>query len=183
MRGRTLAGYTLAEMLAVCAVLSVAAAVAIPSAQPVAEFRADAAAGEVVLALRFARDEALRTGEPRVFTCKPQSNEVRVVGLAASGAILVESSTVLHPVDRKSYAVQLAAAPAGSNIALARCTFVFAGGGSASAVAFNAAGNPVRGTGSAAARTQALTSGAIVLGTGNVTRTVTVDVTGRVTTS
>lgn len=182
MRGRFQPGYTLAEMLAVCAVLSVAAAVAIPSAQPVAEFRADAAAGEVVLALRFARDEALRTGEWRMFTCEPQRNQVRVFGTGVNGASATEQE-VPHPGNRKPYAVQLAAAPAGSNIALARCTFVFAGGGAASAVAFDAAGNPVRGTGSAAARTQALTSGAVVLGTGNVTRTVTVDVNGRVTTS
>nr|WP_207221134.1 hypothetical protein [Pseudoduganella lutea] len=169
-------------MLAVCAVLSIAAMVAIPSAQPVDESRADAAAGEVVLALRFARDEALRTGEWRMFTCEPQRNQVRVFGLGADGASLAEQM-VPHPGNRQPYAVALAAAPAGGHVALARCSFVFAAGGTAMSVAFDGAGNPVRGTGSATVRAQPLQSGTIVLGTGNATRTVAVNAAGRVTAS
>lgn len=182
MSGTSPRGFTLAELLAVCAVLSIAAVVALPSAQPLDEYRADAAAGEVVLALRFARDEALRTGQWRMFRCEPQSNQVRVTGLVAAGANLVESA-VPHPASRAPYLVSLAAAPAGGNVALAGCSFTFAGGATASALAFDDFGNPVRGSGDAAKRKQALTAGTIVVGTGNTARTVTVDVTGRVTTS
>jgi prepilin-type N-terminal cleavage/methylation domain-containing protein len=175
-------GYTLAEMLAVCAVLSIASVVALPSAQPVAEFRADTAAGEVVLALRFAREEALRTGTWRRFSCEAQLNQIRVAGLDTSGAN-VDEYTIPHPGSRAAYAVQLNAAPSGSNISLAGCNFVFADGTTAATVAFDEAGNPVRGTGTAVERAGVLKAGTVLLGAGNVTRTIAVDVTGRVTTS
>ncbi|GGX80280.1 prepilin-type N-terminal cleavage/methylation domain-containing protein [Massilia dura] len=176
-------GYTLAEMLAVCAVLSIAAAVALPSAQPVAEFRADTAAGEVVLALRFAREEALRTGEWRRFGCEVQQNRISIVGLDTSGTNVQDSDVaVLHPGNRAAYVVAMNAAPLGSNVSLAACSFTFADGATASTVAFDEAGNPVRGTGSATARAQGLAAGTILLGAGNVTRAIAVDVTGRVTT-
>ncbi len=176
-------GYTLAEMLAVCAVLSIAAVVALPSAQPMAEFRADTAAGEIVLAMRFAREEALRTGAWRKFACDVQQNRISIVGLNTGGANVEDSSVpVLHPGNRAAYAVQLNAAPPGSNVALAGCSFTFADGTTASTVAFDNAGNPVRGTGTATARVQALTAGTILLGTGNAARTIAVGVTGRVTT-
>ena len=55
-------GYSLAEVMIVLAVLSVVALVAIPIATPSADVRLDAAAQEVINALRFARIEALRTG-------------------------------------------------------------------------------------------------------------------------
>ena len=184
MRRRLHHGYTLAEMLAVCAVLSIAAVVALPAAQPVAEFRADAAAGEVVLALRFARDDAVRTGSWRKFSCDAAQNLIRIVGLDTDGANVTDAiMPVLHPDNRAPYALQLNAAPAGSNMSLASCSFVFDDGTTATAVAFDAGGNPVRGTGTAVPRTTAMKAGTILLGAGNVTRTIAVDVTGRVTTS
>jgi Tfp pilus assembly protein FimT len=171
-------------MLAVCAVLSIAAVVAMPSAQPVAEFRADTAAGEVVLALRFARDEAMRTGASRMFSCEPQQNRILVVGLDTSVANETKpGQAVSQPGSRAPYSVQLNAAPAGSNMSLASCGFVFDDGTTATAVTFDEAGNPVRGTGSAVMRVKTLKAGTVLLGAGNVTRTISVDVTGRVTTS
>lgn len=176
-------GYTLAEMLAVCAVLSIAAVVALPSAQPVAEFRADTAAGEVVLALRFAREEAMRTGAWRMFSCEAAQNRILVADLDTTDANVTKTGTaVLHPGSRAPYAVQLNAAPAGSNMSLASCRFVFDDGTAATTVAFDAGGNPVRGSGTTVARAKALKAGTILLGAGNVTRTIAVDVTGRVTT-
>lgn len=169
-------------MLAVCAVLSIAATVAIPSAAPVAGFQADAAAGEVELALRFARDEALRTGELRMVRCEQQLNRVRVVARRAFGTILYDSA-VQHPGSRQPYSVPLATTPAGSDATLAGCSFTFSEGAAAAEVAFDANGMPVRGSGDEETRKQALASGAIVVRIGNTVRTVTVGVTGRVTTS
>lgn len=172
-------GHSLAEMLTVCAVLAVAAAVALPSAQPVAEFRADAAAGEVTQALRFARQEAMRSGAYRMLRCGPAQNQLSVYMLDTRGnAVLLK-----HPLGKMDYTIDLAQAPAGSNIALTGCSFQFADKTSAATLAFDADGNPVRGTGAATSQSQPLTGGTIVVGTGNVTRTVAVDVTGRVTTS
>jgi Tfp pilus assembly protein FimT len=172
-------GHTLAEMLTVCAVLAVAAVVALPSAQPVAEFRADAAAGEVTQALRFARQEAMRSGAYRMLRCGPGQNQLSVYMLDTKGNPVL----LKHPLSKMDYTIDLAQAPAGSNIALTGCSFQFADSSSAATLAFDAGGNPVRGTGDAAAQIQPLSSGTIVVGTGKVTRTVTIDVTGRVTTS
>jgi Tfp pilus assembly protein FimT len=173
-------GHTLAEMLTVCAVLAVVAVVALPSAQPVAEFRADAAASEVTQALRFARQEAMRSGAYRMLRCDPGQSRLSVYIPNAAGAV---ATLLKHPLSKMDYTLDLAQAPAGSNIRLTGCSFQFADKTSAATLAFDAGGNPVRGTGDAATQIQPLSSGTIVLGTGNVTRTVAVDVTGRVTTS
>jgi len=174
-------GHTLAELMVVVALLAIAAVLALPSAQPVTEFRADTAAGEVVQALRFARQEAMRSGAYRMLRCDAVRNEVSVYIPDTNGA----AATMLkHPLSKMDYTVNLAQAPAGSNIALTGCRFQFADRTTAATLAFDGNGNPVRGTGTAAAdQAQALSSGAVVLGAGNVTRTVAVDVNGRVTTS
>ena len=173
-------GYSLAELMVVCAVLAVVAAVALPSAQPVAEYRAEAAADEVAQALRFARREAMRSGAYRMLRCDPAQNQLSVYVPDANGAV---AANVNHPLSKMNYTLDLGQAPAGANLALTGCSFQFADKTSATTLAFDAAGNPVRGTGAAAAQTQALSSGSVTVGSGNVTRTIAVDVTGRVTTS
>lgn len=177
-------GYTLLELLAVVAILSIAAVVALPTAQPLAEFQADAAAGEVVEALRFARDDTRRTGKQRLFSCSPATNSVTVGGIDTDmDASVVSPTAVLHPTRALPYTVQLNTAPAGNKMAIVSCLFTFADNTSAGTVAFDATGNPVRGIGKGPARTQLLRAGAVILGAGHVTRTVTLDVTGRITIS
>lgn len=175
-------GHTLAELLTVCAVIAIAAVVAVPSAQPVTDVRADAAAGEVVQALRFARQEALRSGAVRMLRCDTDRNEVSVYIPDASGA---PATMLTHPLSKMDYTVNLGQVPAGSNIALTACSFQFADKTTATAVAFDANGNPVRGTGTGPGpgAAQTLSSGTIVVGAGNATRTIAIDLTGRVTSS
>jgi len=178
------AAYTLTELLIVVAILAIAAVVAIPTAQPVAEFRADAAAGEVVNALRFARDNAQYSGAQRLFDCDAAANTVAVFALEADKTTTrAAREPVEHPFNRAPYLLNLNAAPAGNTMALVRCTFTFDDNASATAVAFDAAGNPLRGVGSGDARTSVLRAGQVVLGTGNVERTIVIDATGRITVS
>lgn len=180
MAPRHSSGYSLAEMLIVCAVLAVAVAVALPSAQPAAESSADAAAGEVVSALRFTRQEAMRTGAPRMLGCDQANNRLSVFVPDTTGA---QVAAVQDPLRKTDYVVVPAQAPAGSGFTVASCSFVYADGKSAASLAFDANGNPVRGTGDAKSQAMALASGTIVIGAGKVTRNIAVDVTGRVTTS
>lgn len=169
-------GISLVELLVVCAILAVAAVVALPSAQPVAAFRADAAAGEVVQALRFARQEAMRSGAYRMLGCNLARNQLSVYRADNNNA-------VADPLDKMDYTVVLSQVPADSGMALTSCSFRFADSTSATALGFDASGNPVRGTGSSSAQAQPMTSGSIQLGAGNATRTIVVDANGRVTTS
>jgi prepilin-type N-terminal cleavage/methylation domain-containing protein len=168
-------GYTLAELLVVCAVLAVTAAVALPSAQPVAEFRADAAAGEVVQALRFARQEAMRTNAYRMLACDLAKNQLSVILPDGSA-----DESPKDPLTKMNHNVVLGQAPAGSNATLGACSFKFADNTSAPTLGFDPSGNPVRGSGPAA---QALTGGTILVTIGNATRTIAIDANARVTSS
>jgi prepilin-type N-terminal cleavage/methylation domain-containing protein len=184
MKARLCTAYTLTELLIVVAILAIAAVVAMPTAQPVAEFRADAAAGEVVNALRFARENAQYSGVQRLFDCDAAANTIGVFALETDKTTTrVARAPVEHPFNRAPYLLNLNAAPAGNTMALVRCTFTFEDNASATAVAFNADGNPQRGVGSGVARDNSLRTGQIVLGAGNVERTITVDTTGRITVS
>jgi Tfp pilus assembly protein FimT len=169
-------GHTLAELLAICAVLAVGAAVALPSGQPVADFRADAAINEAVQALRFARSEAQRTGAYRALGCDLARNRLTVYIPDANGA---STGAATHPLTKMDYIIDIAQAPAGGNARLSRCSFVFTDNTTNAFVAFDANGTPVAG----AKQAPALRSGTIVLAAGGATRTVAVDANGRVTTS
>jgi prepilin-type N-terminal cleavage/methylation domain-containing protein len=185
-------GFSLAEMLTVCAVLGVAAAVALPSSQPVVEVRVSTAAGEVARALRFAREEALRGGALVMVVCDTTQNTLSVYQPDASGNV---AAAINDPLTHMSYVAAIGAAPAGAGVALRSCSFQFADNTQAAAVAFDANGNPVRGaavvTGPAPPKgtapttdpATALNGGTVQLGLGNLARTVAVDVNGRVTIS
>ena len=184
MQARYYAAYTLTELLIVIAILAIAAVVAIPTAQPVAEFRADAAAGEVVNALRFARENAQHSGGERLFDCDAPANAIAVFALVTDKTTTRASAEpVEHPFSRAPYQLTLNASPAGNNMVLIRCTFTYTDNATVASVAFDAAGNPVRGIGSGGTRTQALRSGQIVLGAGHVVRHVDIDASGRITVS
>lgn len=177
MRRRTRFGYTLVELMLVLAILAIAAAVALPSAQPVAGFGADAAAGEVALALRFARDDARRSGQSRLFACNPAAATVTV------GAIDTDKDNSVVSNAAPWYSAALATIPAANQMAIVSCTFTFTDNPGAATFAFDASGNPVRGIGKGPARTQQLRSGAVVIGDGATRRTITLDASGRITLS
>jgi prepilin-type N-terminal cleavage/methylation domain-containing protein len=184
MKARSCAAYTLTELLIVVAILAIAAVVALPTAQPVAEFRADAAAGEVVNALRFARDNAQYSGAQRLFDCDAMANTIAVFALETDKTTTrAARDPVEHPFNRAPYLLNLNAAPAGNTMALVRCTFTFNDNASATTVAFDEGGNPLRGVGSGTARESVLRTGQVVLGNGNVERTIAIDTTGRITVS
>jgi len=183
MRQRASAGYTLVELLLVVAILSIVAVVAIPSSSPVDAFRVDAAAGEVALALRHARDEAKRTGRPHLLDCQRPLNRIAVHLVETDKDTSSKATTpVIDPASGAAYALSPDTSPALSQMTIASCVFAFADNTSATGVVFDAAGNPVRGIGRGPARTAALRSGTVVVGTGNAGRRILLDTSGRITT-
>jgi prepilin-type N-terminal cleavage/methylation domain-containing protein len=185
-------GFTLTELLVTCAVLAIAAAVALPSSQPAVEARAAAAASEVARALRFAREEALRTGALVMLSCDTKRNTLSVYTPDSGGNI---SKTINDPLTHMNYVAAIGVTPTGAGATLRACSFMFADSTQATAVAFDANGNPVRGaavvTGPAPPKGTApttnpatlLNGGTVQLGLGNLTRTVAIDANGRVTIS
>lgn len=97
------AGVTLAEMLVVIAIVSIAAAIAIPRADPQAAFGADAAAGEVARCLRFAQREAIRTGTYQMVGADPATQVLRVYQMVDKKEV-----PTVHPVDKIPYQISFA---------------------------------------------------------------------------
>lgn len=176
------AGVTLAEMLAVVAIIALVASIALPSADTVNDPVAAAAATEVAHAIRFAQREALRTGKYHVAEIDPASQTVRVYRLTSSGTIGEDTGNpVMHPVDKRTYRIQLAD-HAPTRAILASSDFVY-GASRKGDIAFGPDGTPVNAEFvKGKAPTAALSTDGIVRVTaGAATRTVTVDkTTGRV---
>lgn len=98
-------GVTLAEMLATVAVIALVAGLALPDSRPASSFAADAAAGEIVRAVRFAQREAVRTGAWHTAQFDVATQTLRVYRLSSAG--VEDSSAVLHPVDKAKYELRL----------------------------------------------------------------------------
>jgi len=98
------AGATLAEMVLVMAVLAISAGIAIPQADTQSAFAADAAAGEIARAVRFAQREAVRTGTYQTISIDLSRQVLRVYQPASSGS----GTTAIHPVDKRDYQINFA---------------------------------------------------------------------------
>ena len=60
-------GYTLIELIITITIIAVIAAIAMPAFSSGSDRQLEAAAAEFAAAMRFARTEAMRTGEPHGF--------------------------------------------------------------------------------------------------------------------
>lgn len=141
-------GYSLAELLVVLALLSVLALVAIPVAAPSADKRLDAAAQEVINALRFARIEALRTGAfyGADFSVDPATGTRRVRVFRTDTAVPPNPVyDVRHPLDKNLYDNQLVTGSATAGVTISAATFYYQSGVTlvlSDWAAFDAAGTP-----------------------------------------
>ena len=81
MQGREERGYTLVELVIVVTVLALIAAIAVPSLSSGPKKDLDLAAQEFAAAMRFARSESIRTGEPYGFLQQSGAKRIRVYRL------------------------------------------------------------------------------------------------------
>jgi len=123
-------------MLVVVAVLGIAAALAIPRADPQAAFAADAAAGEVVRALRFARREAIRTATYQQVSVDPATQVLRVYRPTGAGGV-----TATHPVAKRDYQVSFAGT-AMPRATIVSAVFQYDGGPTTNFASFGPDGTP-----------------------------------------
>lgn len=172
-------GFTLIELLMVVGILGIIALVVIPALQPYDEENLDVAAQEVAAAIRFARDEAIRTGTLHgVIVYSPQQL-LRVFWLDTS-ALPTRTFDVRNPLDKKLYDLQFTTDPALSGVQVTAVSFYYRGSVNPSHfVGFDALGTPKYdddGT------VRLLINGEIKLGSGDAERIIQVaPMTGRVT--
>ncbi len=100
-------GYSLAELLAVVTILGILAAVAIPDLSTSDPTRLDFAAEELAQAMRYARSEAIRSGEPHGFRQQSRAKRIRVFRPDTSASPWTLKYDVYHPVSKQLYDVDL----------------------------------------------------------------------------
>jgi Tfp pilus assembly protein FimT len=168
-------------MMIVVAVLAIAASIALPKADVISPAIADAAAGEIASALRFAQREAVRTGIYHAVNVNPATRVLHVYRLTTSGAEDT-GNKVLHPVDKREYQITLSNNPA-TNTTVVSALFKYQNGGTTNYASFGPDGRPAYTTSAQAKDIKPLQEdGAITIRHGSVERVVKVAaVTGRVT--
>jgi type II secretion system protein H len=111
MRALRSHGVTLVELLVVITILGVVAVVAIPGLSSSDPQTLDLAAEEFANAMRFARSEAIRTGEPRGFRQQSSIKRIRVFRLNTVTSPWTPIHDVYHPVSKQLYDIELDAHP------------------------------------------------------------------------
>ena len=111
MRGAPNQGFSLLELLLVLIILGIVAMVAVPGLPSGDLKRLELAAGEIAGAIRYARSEAIRTGEPKGFQLQSTKPRIRVISLDTSSNPWAPIYDVEHPGVHNYYDIELASNP------------------------------------------------------------------------
>ncbi len=179
MNGRIQPGFSLLEILAVIAILGIIAVVAMPDFSSSDETKLELAAKEVASALRFARSEALRSGEKRGVLVDHETQQVRVYKLPTLPP--PPENTLYHPITKQPYDFNVSTSAMISGVVITNTSgpFDFSGLGQRKDVFFDRRGMPLFIEASAIYQ---LAGGDIRLAYGAAKRSIHLEpVTGRVT--
>jgi type II secretion system protein H len=100
-------GVTLVELLVVITILGIVAMVAIPNLPSSNPQTLDLAAEEFANAMRFARSEAIRTGDPRGFRQRSRERRIRVFRPDTGTSPWTPIYDVYHPLNKQLYDINL----------------------------------------------------------------------------
>ncbi len=96
-------GLTLIELVVVISVIAIIAAIAYPALPTDDSQELDVAAAEFAAAIRYARSESIRTGEPHGFRFLTNQYRIRVFSADTSGSPWTWTWDVYHPVTKQLY--------------------------------------------------------------------------------
>jgi prepilin-type N-terminal cleavage/methylation domain-containing protein len=126
--GRSIAAFTLTEMLVVIAILAIVAAVVLPKMVGSSDIQARSAARVLMADLEYAQSVAITSQTPITVTFSTFSN---------SYAVSNASGPLIHPITKKSYVVDLGEVKGMESVAIASASF-----GGSSYMTFDALGAP-----------------------------------------
>jgi Tfp pilus assembly protein FimT len=100
-------------------VVGMVAVIALPAGTNSLEARIDAAAGEVAAAVRFARDESIRTGVAHGVRQQTGSNQVQVFRIDGAGVLIFD---IYQPVAKQLWDIQFDTSPNYHGVVIDRTT-------------------------------------------------------------
>lgn len=104
-------GYTLLELMTVVAILATIAMIVAPAITAGSHHKIDLGASLVADAMRYARDEARRTGSIHGISADQTNDRIRVFRLDETANPNLKVFDVRHPITKQLYSIDLAAAP------------------------------------------------------------------------
>jgi len=140
-------GFTLLELLIVITILGIVALVAIPYLQSPDTKKLEVAANEAVMALRYAKSQAIRTGKPHGVRFTAANDRIVVFELDMTDPPIdsADETTLRHPHDKKLYDLSINTDTPTAGIGISIADFRFGGDPTPyEYVVFNAKGTPVR---------------------------------------
>ena len=135
-------GVTLPELLLVASILVLLGSTVMPQLESSRAGRIDLAASAVANALRFARDESVRTGLRHMVTFDLTSHRIQVAQLTSSGPAPLPLPLARHPLSRQPYLIDLDDDPSLGASVIAALDLDYESVGSQSVVDFGPAGVP-----------------------------------------
>lgn len=174
-------GISLVELVIVVVILGIVAAAAVPTLLSTDSYKLDLAASEVAEAIRYARSEAVRTGQATFLTINRVTQQITIGKADLAASPVAMASVLIHPVSKKDYDFILSDLPVASGVRVTNTddAFLYDTVGRGRSLLFDATGTPEWMAGGTSYR---LTSGEIRLGYADQEKIVRIaPLTGRVT--
>ena len=111
---RSQSGYTLTELVIVIGLIALIASVAVTKPGSSREKQVDQAVANFAAAIRYARSESMRTGQPHGFRFLTNQYRIRVFSADTTGSPWTWIWDVYHPVDKNLFDYTFPADLAGS---------------------------------------------------------------------
>lgn len=141
----TTSGFTFIEVLVAVMVLGIIVVAATPRLSGADSGRLELAASEVAAAVRFARSEAMRTGEVHAIFVDEANEQVTVEKTDLSSKPASAESILYHPIAKQPFDFNLSKNAATRDVVIDNSTgpFLFPAVGNQQRLMFDAAGVPV----------------------------------------